>query len=123
MRDMPAVSVQTKRVPRKWTPMPSPRGAVRLGFALMAMFTAAFGLAAAPANAERQWLSQHHRDHPLAGTIWTSDFKPATEEQLETAVLEANFVMLGEIHNNADHHRMQARMVEALVRAGRRPAV
>jgi uncharacterized iron-regulated protein len=38
-------------------------------------------------------------------------------------VLEANFVMLGEIHNNADQHRLQAQMVEALARAGRRPAV
>lgn len=73
--------------------------------------------------AERQWLSPHYRDHPLAGTIWTSDFKPATPEQLETSVLEANFVLLGEIHNNADHHRLQAQMIEALVRTGRRPAV
>jgi uncharacterized iron-regulated protein len=80
-------------------------------------------MAAPPARAERQWLSPHYRDHPLAGTIWTSEFKPATAEQLETAVLEANFILLGEIHNNADHHRLQARMIEVLVRAGRRPAV
>jgi len=94
---------------------------------LLLILTAALvtaSLMAAPlAAAERQWLSPHYREHPLAGTIWTSDFKAATPEQLETAVLEANFVLLGEIHNNADHHRLQAQMVEALARAGRRPAV
>lgn len=85
---------------------------------------AAMLLAASPlAAAERQWVSPHYKEHPLVGTIWTSDLKPATAEQLETAVLEANFVMLGEIHNNADHHRLQAQMVEVLARAGRRPAV
>jgi uncharacterized iron-regulated protein len=87
---------------------------------LAAALIAAFPVAA---RAERPWLSTHYKDHPLAGTIWTADFKPATAEQVETAVLEANFVMLGEIHTNPDHHRMQAQMVEALVRAGRRPAV
>jgi uncharacterized iron-regulated protein len=90
---------------------------------LTAVLATASWMAAPLIAAERQWLSPHYRDHPLAGTIWTSDFKAATPEQLETAVLEANFVLLGEIHNNADHHRLQAQMVEALVRAGRRPAL
>jgi len=90
---------------------------------LAAVLVTASLMAAPLAAAERQWLSPHYREHPLAGTIWTSDFKAATPEQLETAVLEANFVLLGEIHNNADHHRLQAQMVEALARAGRRPAV
>ena len=90
---------------------------------LAAMLATASLMAASLTAAETQWLSPHYREHPLAGTIWTSDFKPATPEQLETAVLEANFVLLGEIHNNADHHRLQAQMIEVLVRAGRRPAV
>lgn len=85
---------------------------------------AIFSLMAAPlARAEREWLSPHFQDHPLIGTIWTSDFKPVTAEQLETSVLEADFLMLGETHNNADHHSLQAQMIEMLVQAGRHPAI
>jgi uncharacterized iron-regulated protein len=101
----------------------SPWQAARHVLALAAALVTASLPAAPLASAEREWLSPHYRDHPLAGTIWTSDFKPATPEQLESAVLEANFVLLGEIHNNADHHRLQAQMIDALVRAGRHPAV
>jgi uncharacterized iron-regulated protein len=89
----------------------------------MAVLVTTSWMAAPLTCAERQWLSPHYQDHPLAGTIWTSDFKRVTAEQLETAVLEANFVLLGEIHTNADHHRLQAQMIEAMVRAGRRPSV
>jgi uncharacterized iron-regulated protein len=122
MHDTPATSVTADRAARTWARMPPyPRPAVRL---ILAVVLAAIAWTAAPAaRAQTQWLSPHYRDHPLAGTIWRSDLKPATAEQLETAVLEANFVLLGEIHTNADHHRLQARMIEALVRAGRRPAV
>jgi uncharacterized iron-regulated protein len=101
----------------------SRRQAARHLFIAAAVLVTASLMAAPLACAERQWLSSHYRDHPLAGTIWTADFKPVTAEQLETAVLEANFVLLGEIHNNADHHRLQAQMIEVLGRAGRRPAV
>lgn len=33
------------------------------------------------------------------------------------------FVLLGERHDNPDHHRLQARLVRALLAAGRRPAI
>lgn len=35
----------------------------------------------------------------------------------------APVVLLGEIHDNPEHHRLQALLLEALVRAGRRPAL
>ncbi|WP_088347570.1 MULTISPECIES: ChaN family lipoprotein [Rhodomicrobium] len=90
---------------------------------MLSVLVIASWMAAPLACAERPWLSPNYRDHPLAGTVWTADFKPVTAQQLETAAAQANFVLLGEIHNNADHHRLQAQMIEALVRAGRRPAV
>lgn len=108
MPDMPVNAANATRAGRHWL--------------MLVMLATASLLAAAPAHAE-QWLSPHHREHPLAGTIWTADFKPATPQQVETAVLEANYVLLGEIHTNPDHHRLQAQMIEALARAGRRPAV
>jgi uncharacterized iron-regulated protein len=103
--------------------VPSLSQAATHSFILTAVLVTASLIAAPLARAEGQWLSPHYQDHPLAGTIWTSDFKPVTAEKLETSVLEANFVLLGEVHTNADHHRLQAQMIEALVRAGRRPAV
>ncbi len=70
-----------------------------------------------------EWASPHFQDHPLAGTIWTADFRAVTMSQLEDALANARFVVLGEIHSNPDHHRLQARLIEALVRKGHRPAV
>jgi uncharacterized iron-regulated protein len=75
------------------------------------------------ATAKDGWTSQHFQDHPLAGTIWTSDFEAVTISELEKALANARFVLLGEIHNNPDHHRLQARFIETLVRKGRRPAI
>ena len=75
------------------------------------------------AAAKDEWASQHFQDHPLTGTIWTSDFEPVTISQLEATLSKAGFVLLGEVHNNPDHHRLQARLIDGLVRNGRRPAV
>jgi uncharacterized iron-regulated protein len=75
------------------------------------------------AAAKEEWISQHFQDHPLAGTIWTSDFQPVPFSELETILSKANFVLLGEIHTNPDHHRLQARLLDGLVRNGRHPAI
>ncbi len=75
------------------------------------------------AAAKGEWASPHFQDHPLAGTIWTADFQAVTMSQLEDSLANARFVVLGEIHSNPDHHRLQARLIEALVKKGRRPAV
>jgi len=63
-------------------------------------------------------------DHPLAGRIW----QPQTGRFLTVAELEARFasaqvVVLGETHDNPDHHALQAWAVRSLVAAGGRPQV
>ncbi len=75
------------------------------------------------ATSKDAWTSQHFQDHPLAGTIWNSKFEAVTIGELENALANARFVLLGEIHDNPDHHRLQARLIDALVSKGRRPAV
>lgn len=63
-------------------------------------------------------------DHPLAGRIWqpqTGRF--LTVSELETLLASAQVVVLGETHDNPDHHALQAWAVRALVAAGRRPRV
>lgn len=63
-------------------------------------------------------------DHALNGRIW----QPATQSFItETAAQEllraADYVLLGEKHDNSVHHRLQAEAVSDLVNAGRRPAL
>lgn len=94
---------------------------------LLAGVVMLFGLGQ-PATAEPLTLSdwQHdvHADHPLVGKIWSSGERRfvGQQELLET-LLSVPVVLLGEKHNNADHHRLQARLVQALVERGARPAL
>ncbi len=70
------------------------------------------------------WQSPLGRDHPLVGTI--RDVAAAgtvTPETLVARLATRRFVILGEKHDNPDHHWLQAWIIEALVMAGRRPAV
>jgi len=70
------------------------------------------------------WTSPLHRDHPLIGRIWDARAgRFASEAELREAVARGRFVLLGETHDNADHHALQARLLEAALAAGRRPAL
>lgn len=91
-----------------------------------AILALAAGLAlACPAGALdlSGWQSAHFRDNPLNGTIVARDGKAATARALLDAVSGADFVAVGEIHDNPDHHRIQAEILAAMVDAGKRPAV
>ncbi|MBT3790413.1 MAG: ChaN family lipoprotein [Alphaproteobacteria bacterium] len=63
-------------------------------------------------------------DHALTGKIWA-----VTNEQfvgyddLIAASSKATFVLLGEKHDNPDHHIHQTTILRSLIKAGRRPAV
>lgn len=70
------------------------------------------------------WQAPLWRDHPLVGQIWDV----AAGEFIDSAALvdrlrHGRFVLLGEKHDNPDHHRLQAWLLRALIAAGRRPAV
>ena len=70
------------------------------------------------------WQSEFQRDHPLSGRIWQpSTGKFLSPENLIERLAAAPYVLLGEKHNNLDHHLIQAWVVEQLVVRGRRPAV
>lgn len=81
-------------------------------------------LALASCSGSAKWILPLARDHPLAGRIW----QPAsghfvTAQTVERALAAADFVLLGEKHDNPDHHLLQAALVRAMAGAGRRPAV
>lgn len=89
------------------------------------LFTLTLLIASACASRPGEtWHSSPGRDHPLAGQIWdvgTASFIDATT--LVGRLAQSRFVLLGEKHDNPDHHRLQARLLRALVAAGRQPAV
>lgn len=64
------------------------------------------------------------RDHPLAGRIWdVAGRRFIDQPALLERLARARFVILGEKHDNPEHHRLQALIVRALAAAPRRPVV
>lgn len=85
---------------------------------------AAPATAVKPTGSSQDWLSTLDRDHPLVGKVWSAqEGKLVEEAALYRDLAQARFVLLGERHDNPDHHRLQARALKELLRAGRRPAV
>src|SRR5690242_12305298 len=80
-----------------------------------ALFTVLAACASSP------WHAPLHRDHPLVGRIWDGAAF-ADEQTLDAAARSAHFLLLGETHDNPDHHALQARLLRVAA-AGRTPAV
>lgn len=76
--------------------------------------------AVAPAPRPRTWATQLDADHPLVGKIWSVRESRFVTEPEMLAKLDGR-VLLGEKHDNADHHRLQAEVLQALVK--KRPVV
>ena len=70
------------------------------------------------------WQSPLLQKHHLVGRIWRpADGRFVTEETLVAALVRSAFILLGEKHDNPDHHLLQARLIRELSNQGRRPAV
>lgn len=62
--------------------------------------------------------------HPLSGRIWDARAQDwVSTAELERRVTGARYVLLGEVHDNAGHHRLRRDLLAAMVRDGRRPAI
>ncbi len=100
------------------------------GLALAAALVVGAGAAVAGAKVKAAapfgpWQAQLMRDHPLVGRIVdAASLKPLSRAQLEKRLEKAPLVILGEVHDNADHHRIQGILLRAFARGkARRPAV
>lgn len=59
------------------------------------------------------WQSPYYVGHPLVGKIFAVEqSKWVTEQELDLAMASVQYLLLGETHNNADHHVGQARLIE-----------
>ena len=92
--------------------------AIVLGLAGLGL-TACAGPARVP-----DWTTTLGRDHPLTGRIWSAtEGRFVDERELVSRLAARRYVLLGEKHDNPDHHRLQAWVVRELVAAGRKPAL
>ena len=81
-------------------------------------------LAGCSSVARSSWQSSVGREHRLVGGIWDAAAGRFVHENVVVArIADARYVLLGEKHDNLDHHALQARLLRALTAAGRRPAV
>ncbi len=79
---------------------------------------------ATPIAATDQWLSPLNTEHALVGRLWdVEQGRWADESEVRKALTEARYVLLGEQHDNPDHHRLQAELVRAIAETGRRPTL
>jgi uncharacterized iron-regulated protein len=77
----------------------------------------------APESASR-WKSPLYQGHPLAGLVWKpSANRRATAGEVYASLIKADFVLIGEKHDNADHHWLQAKLVSELAAQGRKAAL
>lgn len=76
------------------------------------------------AGADR-WVHPYGATDPEAGLVWNvAEHRAASEEELLADLARADFLLLGETHDNRDHHRLQARILEGLAqKSGRRLVV
>jgi uncharacterized iron-regulated protein len=93
----------------------------------VAVLFSAFATAGEPPVADAEIPSftlETGADHPLAGKVWSrADGDFVSAEAVERAVRGARYVLLGEIHDNPDHHALQAYLLGQVASQGRRPAV
>ena len=87
-----------------------------LGSSLIALFLLV-GLTGSVASADNRdvpafpsdWKSNELKEHPLVGKIWSrAKMGFVSAQDFGTALARARYVLLGEVHDNADHHILQA---------------
>lgn len=63
-------------------------------------------------------------DHPLVGKIWDLNSHSFIDEAALTARINAaNVLLLGETHDNTQHHELQQKLLKARIESGARPAL
>jgi uncharacterized iron-regulated protein len=83
---------------------------------LLLFLTACGGLELAERSS---WESPLYREHALAGTIWRVEpLQKVDGEYLLSQMLRTRFVLLGEKHDNPDHHQLQRSILQRLQAAG-----
>lgn len=85
----------------------------------LVLLIVALGLSSCTASqsgSQSAWESALYREHSLVGKIWSSaDGQFIGESELLARLGQAKYVLLGEKHDNPDHHRLQLRVLDGLL--------
>lgn len=105
-------------------------GCLLVGIAALAGPQSAAAQSTPPAEPQRAWISTIARDHPLVGRLWSPGHGRFIETHLlAREVVREELVILGEVHDNADHHTIRAEIIAAAFgphaarRSSRPPAI
>ena len=89
---------------------------------LMAQASEAYAKRAKPPW--RSWTTSVNQSNPLVGKIWDVEEKTfLTPFELAAKLAYSDYILLGEIHDNADHHRLQAWLIKNISYLDRHPAI
>lgn len=65
-----------------------------------------------------------YTDHPLAGKIWDMHSNSFIDEATLIARINlSNVLLLGEVHDNSQHHELQQKLLQARIDSGAKPAL
>lgn len=77
------------------------------------------GSTVSAAEVAREWLSPLQQEHPLTGLIVdTVSGQAISYSQLSERLSRSRFILIGEKHDNPDHHRLELRLLQDLIRRG-----
>jgi len=89
------------------------------GFLMLAISATGASAAEAPFGS---WQTRLDADSPLVGRmIDTRTGRRLTRAEVEKRVRKAPIVLLGEVHDNPDHHRIQAELLRAFAKGRKKP--
>lgn len=56
-------------------------------------------------------------DHPLTGKIWSvRDQRVVDQQQLKESILRSQYILLGETHDNQEHHKHQQWIIDTVIK-------
>ncbi|MEI7893053.1 MAG: ChaN family lipoprotein [Myxococcales bacterium] len=77
-----------------------------------------------PSDRPRAWVSTLSVNHPLVGHVYRSSPPgEVTHQTLLDTLASKRYVLIGEKHDNPDHHRFQATLLRSIVSRGRKTAL
>jgi len=97
-----------------------------LQFLLLALFFLLSSVAAKDqSNVKAEtWQAPFFQDHLLVGKIWDTHKQAWLEgDQFHRELLHYDYILLGETHNNPDHHILQAEIIDSLLTFDVKPTV
>lgn len=95
---------------------------IRISFSLALLLLA--GCASTQLDQAQQWQSQLHTEHALVGLIWDSQAdRYIAADELLARIEGVSYLLLGEKHDNPDHHALQLRALEHVLQTDNVSAV